>query len=95
MAANAISRRIFLKRIAAPSGAVAGAIGAVPCPANVAVAPPPAGYRSLSLDDSAFVEAMINVMCPADHYCKYNDNGRARVHQHSPRDITKSAGSQR
>ena len=26
----------------------------------------PAGYASLSPDEAAFVEAMVNVMCPAD-----------------------------
>jgi gluconate 2-dehydrogenase gamma chain len=34
--------------------------------ATTAAAPVP-GYQSLSLDEAAFVEALVNVMCPADH----------------------------
>jgi gluconate 2-dehydrogenase gamma chain len=41
--------------------AAAQAEAAVPAPSN---AP---GYQCLSLDEAAFVEALVNVMCPADH----------------------------
>jgi gluconate 2-dehydrogenase gamma chain len=66
------SRRIFLKQLGGTSGAVAlaGLAGAardahaqVPQPSDQT----PAGYASLSPDEAAFVEAMVNVMCPADH----------------------------
>jgi gluconate 2-dehydrogenase gamma chain len=30
-------------------------------------AAPPTGYQSLGADDAAFVEAMVNILCPADH----------------------------
>jgi gluconate 2-dehydrogenase gamma chain len=45
------------------SVAVTAAQAATPA----AAASPPAGYQSLSLDEAAFVEALVNVMCPADH----------------------------
>ena len=59
------SRRIFLKQVAGASGALAaavtaGAAAAAPAPDT------PAGYESLSPEEAAFVEAMVNVMCPAD-----------------------------
>src|SRR5579871_2851837 len=44
------------------SGEAASAQAAAP-----AVAATPAGYQSLSLDEAAFVEALVNIMCPADH----------------------------
>ena len=37
-------------------------------PAAAAAAPGPAGYASFSADEAAFVENMVNVMCPADDY---------------------------
>jgi gluconate 2-dehydrogenase gamma chain len=73
-------RRIFLKRLGTASGAVAlgpvaatGAalvIGAKEATAESAPLPPTPGravYLSLGPDEAAFVEAMVNVMCPADH----------------------------
>jgi gluconate 2-dehydrogenase gamma chain len=74
-------RRIFLKQIAAATGAapIASVLGAtsalagaaIAANANAADAPAPApapvlGYESLSGDEAAFVEAIVNVMCPAD-----------------------------
>ena len=58
------SRRIFLKQVAGASGALAAAVtaGAAAAPAPDT----PAGYESLSPEEAAFVEAMVNVMCPAD-----------------------------
>src|SRR3954469_6787378 len=62
-----LARREFL-------GAVAGAATAVGLPAAAAAETAPAqttgaparGYLSLSWDEAGFVEAMVNVMCPAD-----------------------------
>jgi len=72
-----LSRRIFLKQVAASSGALAVGAGTVVSPATAADAPaaspapapdaPPAGYQSLSPEEAAFVEALVNVMCPADN----------------------------
>jgi gluconate 2-dehydrogenase gamma chain len=68
-------RRNFLKQVAgvasgAPLLSGAAGVGAVlaaqPAAAQQAVAAPAAGYISLSADEAAFVEAMVNVMCPAD-----------------------------
>jgi gluconate 2-dehydrogenase gamma chain len=63
-------RRGLLKAIAsaAPMLAVGTAAEAQPAPNAPASAPPPAsGYQSLGPDEAAFTEAMVNVMCPADH----------------------------
>ena len=63
------TRRQFMMRVAG----AAAAIPLVPHLANAAEAAPPppaaplpAGYESLGPDEAAFVEAMVNVMCPAD-----------------------------
>jgi gluconate 2-dehydrogenase gamma chain len=76
------ARRDVLKQIATVAGsaqlapaavataATAGAVGAAHAEPSATMAPattPPAGYQSLSLDEAAFVEALVNVMCPADH----------------------------
>jgi gluconate 2-dehydrogenase gamma chain len=72
-------RRSFLKRVAALSGSASlahagasrgAAQRATPLPEQGAVAPivGPAGYTCLSPDEAAFVEAVVNVMCPADEY---------------------------
>jgi gluconate 2-dehydrogenase gamma chain len=76
------ARRDVLKQIATVAGtaqlapaavatvATAGAVGAAHAEPSATTAPttmPPAGYQSLSLDEAAFVEALVNVMCPADH----------------------------
>jgi gluconate 2-dehydrogenase gamma chain len=74
------ARRDILKQIATAAGTPA-LLGAAAAPAtatiaqaqtsstdkaseHAAVAP---GYQSLGLDEAAFVEALVNVMCPADH----------------------------
>jgi gluconate 2-dehydrogenase gamma chain len=71
------ARRDILKRIAAAGTApLAPALLATTIPTDaVAQAPVPAsapsqpasGYQSLGPDEAGFVEAMVNVMCPADH----------------------------
>jgi len=57
------SRRIFLKQVAGATGALA--VGGAAAAASPTVQTP-AGYESLSLEEATFVEAMVNVMCPAD-----------------------------
>ena len=47
----------------------------VPDSAADAASPP---YQSLSLDEAAFVEALVNVMCPADHLTPERRRLRAR-----------------
>jgi gluconate 2-dehydrogenase gamma chain len=77
-------RRGFLKQVAALAGSApvgsqvfgpAGAAFVASAPASVANAadPPPAaapftGYQFLGPKEAAFVEALVNVMCPADQY---------------------------
>ena len=70
-------RRHFLKSVASATTAlpVVGAVPANPASAQTASAPaaaktaaPISGYTSLSPDEAAFVETMVNVMCPADQY---------------------------
>ena len=72
------ARRDVLKRLATVAGtaplapallASAATSAAVAQPAAPATsqAPPAAGYQSLGPDEAGFVEAMVNVMCPADH----------------------------
>jgi gluconate 2-dehydrogenase gamma chain len=65
MSGQANSRRIFLKQVAGASGALAAVVTAGAATAAPA-AEAPAGYESLSPEEAAFVEAMVNVMCPAD-----------------------------
>jgi len=73
-------RRIFLKQLGGASSAAAfgsvvttGAALAGRAGEAIAQSPPLssapglAGYLSLGPDQAAFVEAMVNVMCPADH----------------------------
>jgi gluconate 2-dehydrogenase gamma chain len=76
------SRRIFLRQVAGIAGATplrgnvivsaglaAVVVGARPGTALAADQPaaePVLGYETLSQDEAAFVEAMVNVMCPAD-----------------------------
>ena len=67
------ARRTFLKQAAALAGAasVLGAVAtsgesrAADLPADAA---PFAGYEFFGPEDAAFVEALLNVMCPADQY---------------------------
>ncbi len=74
------ARRDVLKQFATVAGTVqlSATLGATVAtttvqaePATAAgpagVAAPAPGYQSLSLDEAAFVEAAVNVMCPADH----------------------------
>jgi gluconate 2-dehydrogenase gamma chain len=75
-------RRTFLRKLitvasAAPlssqliTGASASAVAAAPAfAADMPDAPSsaPTGYQSFSADEAAFVENMVNVMCPADDY---------------------------
>jgi gluconate 2-dehydrogenase gamma chain len=50
------------------SGAAAPASPAAPsAPAPAAAPPPPDGYQFFSAEQSAFVEALVSTMCPADH----------------------------
>lgn len=76
---EAQGRRGFLKKVvmaaaAAPLGSnliAAAATDAAPpnpaAPANISTGPGPApGYASLGPDEAGFLEAMVNVMCPAD-----------------------------
>jgi gluconate 2-dehydrogenase gamma chain len=67
-------RRTFLKRVAGVAGAaslsaagtaVAQAAGAPTVPTAVQ---PASGYLSLSADEAVFVEALVNLMCPADEF---------------------------
>jgi gluconate 2-dehydrogenase gamma chain len=73
-------RRVFLKQVAAATGSLPFSMGlaggvAVAAAGTAAVAAPAApesqplpGYTSFSQDEAAFVEAMVNVMCPADEF---------------------------
>jgi gluconate 2-dehydrogenase gamma chain len=71
------ARRDVLKQFATVAGtaqlapgliATVGASAAVTAAQAAAPATStPAGYQSLSLDEAAFVEALVNLMCPADH----------------------------
>src|SRR5882762_8406209 len=65
MSGQGNSRRIFLKQVAGASGALAAVVTAGAAAAAPAIETP-AGYESLSPEEAAFVEAMVNVMCPAD-----------------------------
>ena len=57
------SRRIFLKQVAAaPFGVALAGVSADVAAQTQA----PAGYASLGPDEAAFVEMLVNVMCPAD-----------------------------
>src|SRR5690348_9612044 len=78
--AKASQRRVFLMQVAGASGVLAvgvpislvptgSALGADAGASAAQVAPVdeiPAGYASLSPDEATFVEAVVNVMCPAD-----------------------------
>jgi len=75
-------RRGFLKRVAAVSGALpfTGGLASGVAVASLTAARPAAaaegaaqvnavvGYNSLSPDEAAFVETLVNIMCPADEY---------------------------
>jgi len=74
-------RRGFLKRVAVATGSIplahglvgGAAVGAVGGPVHAAATTRSptaevAGYVSLSPEEAAFTEAMVNVMCPADSF---------------------------
>ena len=68
------ARRGFLKQVVGATAALPLIGGAAAVAESVSAAPAPAasapvlGYTSLSGDEAAFVETMVNVMCPADEY---------------------------
>lgn len=63
-------RRRFLREIVAIAGAapMAGAMAQAPVAPAAALSPVPRGYISFNAQEAAFMEAMLNVMCPADRY---------------------------
>jgi gluconate 2-dehydrogenase gamma chain len=81
---DARPRRTFLRQVIAVAGAaplapqqvagagIAAALAAGSAhaaqPAAPAATPVPVGYTSFSADEAAFVENLVNVMCPADQY---------------------------
>ena len=72
-----IARRDMLKRIATVAGAAplapaliatsTSTAAVAQTPAAAPASAPASGYQSLGPDEAGFVEAMVNVMCPADH----------------------------
>ncbi|MEO6875226.1 MAG: gluconate 2-dehydrogenase subunit 3 family protein [Opitutaceae bacterium] len=62
------SRREFLRNIALVAGAasLAGAANAAALPTEPEGESPPSEYLSFGPDEAAFVEALVDVMCPAD-----------------------------
>jgi len=83
-------RRGFLKRVATATTAIPFSTGltgatlatvaatAAAAPAPAAAAAPVLGYTCFSQDEAAFVEAMVNIMCPADEFTPNGvDNGLA------------------
>jgi gluconate 2-dehydrogenase gamma chain len=74
-------RRGFLRRVAVATGSIplahglvgGASVGAVAVPVRAATATrsplaDAVGYTSLSSEEAAFTEAMVNVMCPADSF---------------------------
>jgi gluconate 2-dehydrogenase gamma chain len=66
-------RRTFLIQVgkAAGAGAIPSAFAAnvmAEVPATTPMQAAPAPYQSLSPDEASFVEALVNIMCPADEY---------------------------
>ncbi len=70
MTMKQLPRRIFLKQIAASSGALAVAAPGIASAADATPAAPAqpglVGYQSFGPDEAAFVETLVNIMCPAD-----------------------------
>jgi len=67
-AANPLDRKLLLASGGLTAASAAQPTAALGAGANEpALAAPEAGYESLSPDEAGFVEAMVNVMCPADH----------------------------
>ncbi len=75
---DTLKRRGFLRQVVAVGSALPLASGlavaaaaptaATAAPAAPAVADPVVGYVCFSQDEAAFVETMINIMCPADEF---------------------------
>jgi|ERR1700733_4993846 len=71
---NGNPRRTFLIQVAKAAGAgslaavVANETVAAPAPSIEQPSASPAPYESLSPDEASFVEALVNVMCPADEH---------------------------
>jgi gluconate 2-dehydrogenase gamma chain len=72
---NGNPRRTFLIQVAKAAGAgslastvVANETVAAPAPTVEHESAAPEPYQSLSPDEASFVEALVNVMCPADEY---------------------------
>jgi gluconate 2-dehydrogenase gamma chain len=73
---QARARRIFLIQAASLTGAGSLVSAVVPAEPTAATAAPipepdttsPLPYQSLSPDEATFIEALVNVMCPADEY---------------------------
>jgi gluconate 2-dehydrogenase gamma chain len=70
-----IPRRAFLKQAARIAGAASLGSAPVSNPTAMAGAPPSDAdsassipYQSLSADEATFIEALVNVMCPADEF---------------------------
>ena len=83
MSGKTLPRRIFLKQVASASGALA--VGAAASTASAApAAEPVVGYQSLSPEEGAFTEALVNVMCPADGLTSNRRRLRARELLRSP-----------
>lgn len=75
MSEKASARRVFMMKFAGATGALAVGVnakaadapGAAPAAGETAAAvEEAAGYQSFGPDEIAFVETMVNVMCPAD-----------------------------
>lgn len=62
-----LGSRLAASAALATVAAMPAAAGAADAAATAPAAAPFVGYESLSGDDAAFVEAMVNVMCPADN----------------------------
>ena len=63
------NRRDFLKSVALAAGigsVPASVAGAAAAGASTGASSPPSAYLSLGPDEAAFVETLVNVMCPAD-----------------------------
>src|SRR5271155_5693986 len=66
------TRRKFLVQAASLAGGVSLVPAAVPAAPAAAAGPAPAAasipYQSLGPDEATFVEALVNILCPADEY---------------------------
>jgi gluconate 2-dehydrogenase gamma chain len=62
-----MNRRYFLGKTAVLASAIQVVSSPIFSAADGTSAGPATGYRSLNEDEAAFTEAMVNVLCPADH----------------------------